>query len=319
MKKLFIIALSILALVAFTTPSVAGGTSGNGFAVNGHIEGLAMIGSIAPGHTAGVAVDGALAAGYTTGSADWWSNAAANQDTQYDYGYGYSGGWGHPASNHHAGGVIQAWGGGSMSQYSNGNTGYGEWYDYGNFRSGAIVAQGSLTAAAGTPNSGVSGMVQATGGVAYAESNGGDYYYYDYASASAGFNSYQTDGYFMYNQTNANNFTMHRGIAEQSVSGHVTDYGYDYYNGGITAKAGIVQGGVTLTHHNSTGNSMYMGAAQVTGAAAATSVGGNGWGYGEASAQGSQTYDYAQGQQNGNGFQWQTGSSHTDVSVYSSY
>ena len=64
MKKLFIIALSIFTLVAFTTPAVAGGTSGNGTAFNGHVEGLAMMGAVAPGHTAGIAVDGALAAGY---------------------------------------------------------------------------------------------------------------------------------------------------------------------------------------------------------------------------------------------------------------
>jgi len=308
MKKLFIIALSIFALIAFTTPASAGGTSGTGTAINGHIEGLAMIGSVGAGHTAGIAVDGALAAGYTAGDANHGSYAWADQKTKYKYGYGYSDSWGKPNSNKKTGGFVGASGSGKMMQFSGGNTGH-----YGDFKSAAIVGQGSITAVAGTPNTGFSGMVQATGGIAYANEETRHGYAY------AGFSSTQTDSYYMYNQTNKNNFTMHSGYAKQQVNGYAKDYGYDHCNVGETAKAGIVQGGVTLTHYNSTGNSMYMGAAQVTGAKATTSVKGFGNGYVNASAKGTQTYSYAQGQQNNNGFQWQTGSSHTNVGVNSSY
>ena len=312
MKKLFIIALSIFTLVAFTTPAVAGGTSGNGTAFNGHVEGLAMIGSVAPGHTAGIAVDGALAAGYAGGHANYGTSVWADQNTKYKYGYGYEDSWGQPNKAHKAGGLVQAWGKGSMSQYSGGNNGSGH---SGDFRAAAMVGQGSITAGYGTPNTGFSGMVQATGGVAYANEE----VYRRYGHAYAGFNSKQTDSYFMYNQTNANNYTMHSGVAKQQISGYASDYGYDYQPAGETARAGIIQGGVTLTHHNSTGNSMYMGGAQVTGAHAGISLNGYGNGHDEASAHGTQTYKYAQGQQTNHGFQWQTGSSHTNVNVTGGY
>lgn len=320
MKKLFIIALSVFAIIAFTNPPIAGaGTSGNSTAINGQIAGLAATGFAGHGRTAGIAVDGALAAGYTSGNAFYGSSAWASQDTQYGYGYFHHDRWGHPNSTHRAGGVVQTYGEGNMSQYSNGNTGD---YDTGNFSSGAIVGQGSITGAYGTPNTGFSGMIQATGGIAQANSSSNDdWYWYDNSNARAGFDSYQADGYFMYNQTNRNNFTMHSGYATQEVSGSANGYDYGYYwgNSGATVKAGVIQGGATITHYNTVGNTMYMGAAQITGAKAATSVSSYGNGYGSANATGDQTYSYAQGQQNSHGFQWQTGSSYTHVGSHSGY
>lgn len=312
MKKLFIIAISILALVAFTTPATAGSSSYSAGAWAENAQ-TAVIGGgalIVPGVSIALEGEEASDAGLTYGSTGFFSTANANQNTHYEYAVGYGGGspsdWSVVAME------------GNMDQASGGAV---DWWFPGSFYSAATADQEAGVLTFGGVNFGYSGLGNEVDVATTADAFGADWwgcYYYDYSVASASASSVQNTQFATFH-ANGPNFTYHAGSAYAGANVAVADYGdyYDYYgyHDVATASATAANTGGIVTNFSSNGGVMNMSGA--IGAASAATVNlDSGWnGYAVGSAAAGTHFEYIQQQVTPNGYQFQTGETTTNVSV----
>jgi len=310
MKKLFIIALSIFALIAFTTPSIAGQANAWNLQ-DSEIYSAALAGFGGTGAALYMSYDENFGEGgvYGYNYYDWWNgSASASEGTFTAYGYidgvvtgnGFS--------------VVSAEG--DFGQMTYGDTGW-----YGGFDAYAYADQSAFILTGSIHGLGVSTMSNDAWVDADANTNDYWYWYGDGVATADAFSNIHTEFHTANVANGGLDFTIHNGYANSNVFIDVAAYdGYYYYGGNIGGDAyaynngGIVTGFSADTHGVT--NSMNMSGAMASESGASIGFYSNGGYYNyTGGAHADMSMNYEQQQVTPNGFQYQSGFTNTSVTV----